>query len=78
WVSQAQGNPVLTEAWKARAMREAIDHVWHLVRMAQQFPTVTLHPEVSAALRVTLPSVLLDQVLAHIMLSAALAGATQG
>ncbi len=48
WVSQAQGNPVLTEAWN----------------------------EVSAALRVTLPSVLLEQVLANIILNAAQAGAT--
>lgn len=76
WVSQAQGNPVLTEAWKAIAIREAIDHVWQLLRMAQQFPTVTLHTEVSAALRVTLPSVLLEQVLANIILNAAQAGAT--
>ncbi len=27
--AKAQGNPVLTEAWKAIAIREAIDHVWH-------------------------------------------------
>lgn len=76
WVSQAQGNPVLTEAWKAIAIREAIDHVWQLLRMAQQFPTVSLHTEVSAALRVTLPSMLLEQVLANIILNAAQAGAT--
>lgn len=67
---------MLTEAWKAIAIREAIDHVWQLLRMAQQFPTVTLHTEVSAALRVTLPSVLLEQVLANIILNAAQAGAT--
>ncbi|VFS07145.1 histidine kinase [Salmonella enterica subsp. houtenae] len=76
WVSQAQGNPVLTEEWKAIAIREAIDHVWKLLRMAQQFPSVTLHTEVSAALRVTLPPVLLEQVLANIILNAAQAGAT--
>ncbi|SUG55460.1 histidine kinase [Salmonella enterica subsp. diarizonae] len=70
WVSQAQGNPVLTEEWKVIAIREAIDHVWQLLRMAQQFPSVTLHTEVSAALRVTLPSVLLEQVLANIILNA--------
>ncbi|ECE0888258.1 two-component system sensor histidine kinase TtrS [Salmonella enterica subsp. diarizonae] len=76
WVSQAQGNPVLTEEWKVIAIREAIDHVWQLLRMAQQFPSVTLRTEVSAALRVTLPSVLLEQVLANIILNAAQAGAT--
>ncbi|VEA47399.1 histidine kinase [Salmonella enterica subsp. arizonae] len=76
WVSQAQGNPVLTEEWKAIAIREAIDHVWQLLRMAHQFPSVDLHTEVSAALRVTLPPVLLEQVLANVILNAAQAGAT--
>ncbi|MGS9140253.1 tetrathionate respiration histidine kinase TtrS, partial [Salmonella enterica subsp. enterica serovar Infantis] len=63
--------------WQAIAMRAARDHVWQLSRMAQQLPTVTLQTEVSAALRVTLPSVLLEQVLANIILNAAQAGATQ-
>ncbi|ECG8258668.1 two-component system sensor histidine kinase TtrS [Salmonella bongori] len=76
WVSQAQGNPVLTEEWGAIAIREAIDHVWKLLRMSQQFPDVTLHTTVSDVLRVTLPPMLLEQVLANIILNAAQAGAT--
>ncbi|SUG15415.1 histidine kinase [Salmonella enterica subsp. arizonae] len=45
--------------------------VWRI-----KFPSVDLHTEVSAALRVTLPPVLLEQVLANVILNAAQAGAT--
>lgn len=44
--------------------------------MPQQFPAVTLHTQVSKALTLTLPSVLLEQVLANLVLNAAQAGAT--
>lgn len=56
--------------------QDAIHHVWQLLRMPQQFPAVTLHTQVSKALTLTLPSVLLEQVLANLVLNAAQAGAT--
>lgn len=76
WVSQAQGNPVMADDWASINVRDAIHHVWQLLRMAQQFPAVTLHATVSAALTVTLPTVLLEQVLVNLVLNAAQAGAT--
>lgn len=76
WVSQAQGNPVLPDDWQAINVHDAIHHVWQLLRMPQQFPAVTLHTQVSKALTLTLPSVLLEQVLANLVLNAAQAGAT--
>lgn len=76
WVSQAQGNPVLTDGWQAINVHDAIHHVWQLLRMPQQFPAVTLHTQVSKALTLMLPSVLLEQVLANLVLNAAQAGAT--
>lgn len=75
WVSQAQGNPVMADDWKSINVRDAIHHVWQLLRMAQQFPAVTLQTKASHALMVTLPSVLLEQVLANLVLNAAQAGA---
>lgn len=76
WVSRAQGNPVLPDDWQAINVHDAIHHVWQLLRMPQQFPAVTLHTQVSKALTLTLPSVLLEQVLANLVLNAACAGAT--
>lgn len=76
WVSQAQGNPVLTDDWQAINVHDAIHHVWQLLRMPQQFPAITLHTQVSKALTLMLPSVLLEQVLANLVLNAAQAGAT--
>ena len=76
WVSQAQGNPVLPDDWQAINVHDAIHHVWQLLRLPQQFPAVTLHTQVSKALTLTLPSVLLEQVLANLVLNAAQAGAT--
>lgn len=76
WVSQARGNPVLTEEWKVTGIRDAISHVWQLLRMSQHFPTVTLHADVDPALTLTLPLMLLEQVLANLILNAAQAGAT--
>lgn len=76
WVSQAQGNPVLSDDWQAINVHDAIHHVWQLLRMPQQFPAVTLHTQVSKALTLMLPSVLLEQVLANLVLNAAQAGAT--
>ena len=75
WASQAQGNPVMTDDWQAINIRDAVHHVWQLLRMAQQFPDVTLQTTVSANLTLTLPSVLLEQVLANLVLNAAQAGA---
>ena len=71
WVSRAQGNPVLPDDWQAINVHDAIHHVWQLLRMPQQFPAVTLHTQVSKALTLTLPSVLLEQVLANLVLNAA-------
>ncbi|HGY3717055.1 TPA: tetrathionate respiration histidine kinase TtrS [Citrobacter gillenii] len=76
WVSQAQGNPVMTDDWQAINIRDAVHHVWQLLRMAQQFPDVTLQTTVSTHLTLTLPSVLLEQVLANLVLNAAQAGAS--
>ena len=76
WVSQAQGNPVMTDDWASINVEDAIHHVWQLLRMAQQFPSITLQTQVSHALTVTLPTVLLEQVLANLVLNAAQAGAT--
>ncbi|MBA7801638.1 tetrathionate respiration histidine kinase TtrS [Citrobacter sp. C348] len=76
WASQAQGNPVMTDDWQAINIRDAVHHVWQLLRMAQQFPDVTLQTTVSANLTLTLPSVLLEQVLANLVLNAAQAGAS--
>ncbi|MDH8147133.1 tetrathionate respiration histidine kinase TtrS [Klebsiella pneumoniae] len=75
WVSQSQGHPVMKEEWERIGIREAILHVWQLLRMAQHYPAVTLHTQVNAALAVTLPPVLLEQVLANLILNAAQAGA---
>lgn len=75
WVSQAQGNPVMTDDWASINVEDAIHHVWQLLRMAQQFPSITLQTQVSHALTVTLPTVLLEQVLANLVLNAAQAGA---
>ncbi|HCD7250556.1 TPA: tetrathionate respiration histidine kinase TtrS [Citrobacter farmeri] len=76
WVSQAQGSPVRTEEWENISIYEAVHHVWQLLRMAQQFPTLTLHSNIDRALTVSLPPVLLEQVLANLILNAAQAGAT--
>ena len=74
--TQAQRDPVLPDDWQAINVHDAIHHVWQLLRMPQQFPAVTLHTQVSKALTLTLPSVLLEQVLANLVLNAAQAGAT--
>lgn len=76
WASQAQGNPVMTDDWQAINIRDAVHHVWQLLRMTQQFPDVTLQTTVSTNLTLTLPSVLLEQVLANLVLNAAQAGAS--
>lgn len=76
WVSQAQGNPVMTDDWRAVNVHDAIHHVWQLLRMPQQFPGVALQAQVNKTLTLTLPSVLLEQVLANLVLNAAQAGAT--
>ncbi|SUX73982.1 Uncharacterised protein [Citrobacter freundii] len=44
--------------------------------MPQQFPAVALQMQIGKALTLTLPSVLLEQVLANLVLNAAQAGAT--
>ncbi len=75
WVSQAQGNPVMADDWKPINVQDAIHHVWQLLRMAQQFPDVSLQTKISNTLTVTLPTVLLEQVLANLVLNAAQAGA---
>lgn len=74
--SRARGNPVMTDDWQAINIRDAVHHVWQLLRMTQQFPDVTLQTTVSANLTLTLPSVLLEQVLANLVLNAAQAGAS--
>lgn len=66
----------MTDDWQAINIRDAVHHVWQLLRMAQQFPDVTLQTTVSANLTLTLPSVLLEQVLANLVLNAAQAGAS--
>lgn len=76
WVSQAQGSPICTEEWENISIHEAVQHVWQLLRMAQQFPTLTLHSNIDRALTILLPPVLLEQVLANLILNAAQAGAT--
>ena len=76
WVSQAQGNPVMTDDWQVVNVHDAIHHVWQLLRMPQQFPAVALQTQIGKALTLTLPSVLLEQVLANVVLNAAQAGAT--
>lgn len=76
WVSQAQGNPVMTDDWQVVNVHDAIHHVWQLLRMPQQFPAVALQTQIGKALTLTLPSVLLEQVLANLVLNAAQAGAT--
>lgn len=75
WVSQAQGNPVMADDWKPINVQDAIHHVWQLLRMAQQFPAVSLQTKISNTLTVTLPTVLLEQVLANLVINAAQAGA---
>ncbi|MEG2167050.1 MAG: tetrathionate respiration histidine kinase TtrS [Citrobacter sp.] len=76
WVSQAQGNPVMMDDWQAINVRDAVHHVWQLLRMTQQFPDVTLQTTISSSLTLTLPTVLLEQVLANLVLNAAQAGAS--
>lgn len=76
WVSQAQGSPIRTEEWENISIREAVQHVWQLLRMAQQFPMLILHSNIDRALTMLLPPVLLEQVLANLILNAAQAGAT--
>ncbi|MCS4269801.1 MULTISPECIES: tetrathionate respiration histidine kinase TtrS [Raoultella] len=76
WVSQAQGNPVPTDEWESIAVGDALQHVWQLLGMAQHFPALALHNGARGDLRITLPPVLLEQVLANLILNAAQAGAT--
>lgn len=76
WVSQAQGNPVMMDDWQAINVRDAVHHVWQLLRMTQQFPDVMLQTTISSSLTLTLPTVLLEQVLANLVLNAAQAGAS--
>ncbi|MFZ4256107.1 tetrathionate respiration histidine kinase TtrS [Raoultella terrigena] len=76
WVSQAQGNPVPTDEWESIAVGDALQHVWQLLGMAQHFPALSLHNGARGDLRITLPPVLLEQVLANLILNAAQAGAT--
>lgn len=77
WVSQAQGNPVMTQEWECVNVREAILHVWRLLRMAQHFPAVTLEMAGDSGQTLYLPPVLLEQVLTNLILNAAQAGATR-
>ena len=76
WVSQARGNPVPTDEWESIAVGDALQHVWQLLGMAQHFPALALHNGARGDLRITLPPVLLEQVLANLILNAAQAGAT--
>lgn len=76
WVNQAQGSPIRTEEWENISIHEAVQHVWQLLRMAQQFPMLTLHSNIDRALTILLPPILLEQVLANLILNAAQAGAT--
>ncbi|MGB7803043.1 tetrathionate respiration histidine kinase TtrS [Buttiauxella sp.] len=75
WVSQAQGNPVMEQEWGPVNIRDALLHVWRLLRMAQHFPAVTLDIDVNPAHTLYLPPVLLEQVLTNVILNAAQAGA---
>lgn len=77
WVSQAQGNPAITQEWRRVNIREAVLHVWQLLRMAQDFPAVTLQMEGNPELALHLPPVLLEQVLTNLILNATQAGATK-
>ncbi|MEX0512918.1 ATP-binding protein, partial [Raoultella terrigena] len=58
------------------AVGEALQHVWQLLGMAQHFPALALHNGARGDLKITLPPVLLEQVLANLILNAAQAGAT--
>ncbi|POT57538.1 sensor histidine kinase [Citrobacter amalonaticus] len=75
WVSQAQGDPVLTDDWEQIGIRDAVHHVWQWLRMQQQFPSLSLNSDINRTLTVNLPPVLLEQVLANLILNAAQAGA---
>lgn len=66
----------MTDDWQVVNVHDAIHHVWQLLRMPQQFPAVALQTQIGKALTLTLPSVLLEQVLANVVLNAAQAGAT--
>lgn len=76
WVSQAQGNPVMSEEWGQVSIRDAMLHVWRLLRMEQHFPALTLQMEANSAQTLQLPPMLLEQVLTNLTLNAAQAGAT--
>jgi two-component system sensor histidine kinase TtrS len=77
WVSQAQGNPAMSEEWRRVNIRAAVLHVWQLLRMAQDCPAVTLQTEGNPKLALHLPPVLLEQVLTNLILNATQAGATK-
>lgn len=73
WVTQSQG--ATAGDWQSVAVTTAAQHVWHLLRMEQQYPQVRLWLDIDNDLTLRLPPVLLDQVLANLMLNAAQAGA---
>lgn len=73
WVTPSQG--IATGDWQSVAVATAANHVWHLLRMEQQYPQVRLWLDIDHCLTLRLPPVLLDQVLANLMLNAAQAGA---
>lgn len=73
WATQSQG--AAAGDWQSVAVTAAAQHVWHLLRMEQQYPQVRLWLDVDNDLTLRLPPVLLDQVLANLMLNATQAGA---
>lgn len=73
WVTQSQG--AASGDWQSVGVAMAANHVWHLLRMEQQYPQVRLWLNIDNDLTLRLPPVLLDQVFANLMLNAAQAGA---
>ncbi len=73
WVTQSQG--AASGDWQSVGVAMAANHVWHLLRMEQQYPQVRLWLDIDNDLTLRLPPVLLDQVFANLMLNAAQAGA---
>lgn len=76
WASGENGADSAPTTWMTASVIDTLSRVWALLRMTQTCPGVSLNVDGDRALTVTLPPVLLEQVLANVVLNAVQAGAT--
>lgn len=76
WAAGESGSDSAPTAWTTVNVIDTLTHVWALLRMTQTHPDVALNVDGDRSLAVTVPPVLLEQVLANLLLNAVQAGAT--